>query len=42
MKINFIDPRNLAEIQANSLLGFTVSSALIGCVIGGLTVAGWL
>jgi len=41
LKINFIDPRNLAEIQANSLLGFTVSSALIGCVIGGLT-GGWM
>ncbi len=31
----FVLPRGLAEISANSLLGFTVSSALIGCVIGG-------
>lgn len=36
LRINFIDPRGLSEIQANSLLGFTVSSALIGCIIGGL------
>lgn len=41
LKINFIDPRNLPETLANSLLGFTVSSALIGCIIGGLT-GGWL
>jgi len=41
LKINFIDPRNLNEISANSLLGFTVSSALIGCVIGGL-IGGWM
>lgn len=32
--INFIDPRGLGEAAANSLLGFAVSSALIGCVIG--------
>ena len=43
----FIDPRfaNLANpAQANaasSLLGFVVSSALIGCIIGGL-VGGWV
>lgn len=36
LRINFIDPRGLSEIQANSLLGITVSSALIGCIIGGL------
>jgi len=36
LKINFIDPRNLNEMAANSLLGFTVSSALIGCIVGGL------
>ena len=41
LKINFIDPRNLSEISANSLLGFTVSSALIGCIIGGL-IGGWM
>jgi SP family xylose:H+ symportor-like MFS transporter len=31
----FVLPRGLSEISANSLLGLTVSSALIGCVIGG-------
>jgi len=31
----FILPRELGGDAANSLLGFTVSSALIGCVIGG-------
>jgi SP family xylose:H+ symportor-like MFS transporter len=41
LKINFIDPRNLNEILANSLLGFTVSSALIGCILGGL-LSGWM
>ena len=41
LKINFIDPRNLSETMANSLLGFTVSSALIGCIIGGLA-GGWM
>jgi len=41
LKINFIDPRNLSEMAANSLLGFTVSSALIGCIIGGL-IGGWM
>ena len=32
----FIVPRGLEELAANSLEGFTVSSALIGCIIGGL------
>ena len=41
LKINFIDPRNLSEINANSLLGLTVSSALIGCIFGGLA-GGWM
>lgn len=31
----FIKPQGLSEISANSLLGFTVASALIGCIIGG-------
>ncbi len=35
--INFVDPLQLSETATNSLLGFAVSSALIGCVIGGLT-----
>lgn len=33
----FIDPVGLSETAANSRLGFAVSSALIGCIIGGLT-----
>lgn len=33
----FIDPSGLAETAANSRLGFVVSSALIGCIIGGFT-----
>ncbi len=37
----FVLPRGLAEISANSLLGFAVSSALIGCVIGG-AIAGFM
>lgn len=41
LKINFIDPRGLDEMAANSLLGFTVSSALIGCILGGL-MGGWM
>ncbi len=36
LRINFVDPRGLAEAAANSLEGFAVSSALIGCVVGGL------
>jgi len=31
----FVDPRGLDELSSNSLLGFAVSSALIGCIIGG-------
>ena len=47
LRAYFINPRfaNLADpAQANaasSLLGFVVSSALIGCVIGGL-MGGWV
>ncbi|MBK7175232.1 MAG: D-xylose transporter XylE [Bacteroidales bacterium] len=41
LKINFIDPRGLQETAANSLLGFTVSAALVGCIIGGL-LGGWI
>ena len=37
----FIAPRNLDPNAANSLLGFVVSSALIGCIIGGL-IGGWV
>ncbi|MBV4365317.1 D-xylose transporter XylE [Erwinia phyllosphaerae] len=32
----FIAPRGLSESAANSLLGFCVASALIGCIIGGM------
>ncbi|WP_081489151.1 D-xylose transporter XylE [Shimwellia blattae] len=31
----FVEPRGLGEAAANSLLGFCVASALIGCIIGG-------
>jgi SP family xylose:H+ symportor-like MFS transporter len=31
---NFIEPRHLPEAARNSLSGFTVSCALLGCVIG--------
>ncbi len=37
LKSFFIAPLGLSELAANSLLGFTVSSALIGCIIGGLS-----
>jgi SP family xylose:H+ symportor-like MFS transporter len=47
LKAYFIDPRftdltNAAQANAaNSLLGFVVSSALIGCIVGGL-MGGWV
>jgi len=47
LKSYFIDPRfadlaNPAQANAaNSLLGFVVSSALIGCIVGGL-IGGWV
>jgi SP family xylose:H+ symportor-like MFS transporter len=47
LKAYFIDPRfadltNPAQANAaNSLLGFVVSSALIGCIFGGL-IGGWV
>lgn len=37
---NFIDPQNLEETARNSLSGFTIASALFGCVVGG-AIAGW-
>ncbi len=37
----FVEPQHLSETSANSLLGFCVASALIGCIIGGL-MAGYL
>lgn len=38
---NFIDPQGLEETARNSLSGFTIASALIGCVVGG-AIAGWV
>ena len=38
---NFIDPQQLAETARSSLSGWTVSSALFGCIIGAL-IAGWV
>ena len=38
---NFIDPLTMSETAKNSLSGFTISSALVGCIFGGL-IAGWL
>lgn len=42
LRAYFIDPRNLADTDAaSSLLGFVVSSALIGCIVGGI-IGGWV
>jgi MFS transporter, SP family, xylose:H+ symportor len=38
---NFIDPLHLSETARSSLSGWTVSSALFGCIIGA-AVAGWI
>jgi MFS transporter, SP family, xylose:H+ symportor len=38
---NFIDPQQLSETARSSLSGWTVSSALFGCIIGAI-VAGWV
>lgn len=38
---NFIAPQHLSETARDALSGFTVSSALFGCVIGG-AAAGWI
>jgi SP family xylose:H+ symportor-like MFS transporter len=38
---NFITPLHLSEIARNSLSGWTVSSALPGCVVGA-AIAGWI
>ncbi len=32
----FVEPRGLSEAGSNAMLGYIVSSALIGCIIGGL------
>ncbi|MGC8552591.1 MAG: D-xylose transporter XylE [Phycisphaerae bacterium] len=41
LKAYFITPRHLSPDEASSLLGFVVSSALIGCIIGGI-IGGWI
>jgi SP family xylose:H+ symportor-like MFS transporter len=38
---NFIDPLHLSETARSSLSGWTVSSALFGCIIGAV-IAGWV
>ena len=37
----FIDPLGLSETARTSLSGWTISSALVGCIIGA-AVAGWI
>ena len=37
----FIDPQGLAETARNNLSGFTISSALFGCILGAM-LAGWI
>src|SRR6202047_1699952 len=37
----FIDPLGLAETVRSSLSGWTISSALLGCIIGAM-LAGWI
>jgi MFS transporter, SP family, xylose:H+ symportor len=37
----FIDPLGLSETARSSLSGWTISSALVGCIIGA-AIAGWL
>jgi SP family xylose:H+ symportor-like MFS transporter len=41
LQVYFVDPKHLGPDAANSLLGFVVSSALIGCILGGL-IGGWV
>jgi SP family xylose:H+ symportor-like MFS transporter len=41
LRIYFIDPQHLTGNTANSLLGFLVSSALIGCIFGSV-IGGWV
>ena len=35
LEVFFIEPKNLGEFEASRLKGFIVSSALLGCIIGG-------
>lgn len=41
LKAYFIAPRHLGTDTASSLLGFVISSALIGCILGGI-IGGWV
>ena len=41
LKVVFIDPHGWPEAVANSWHGFLVSSALVGCIIGGIS-GGWV
>ncbi len=41
LRAYFIDSQHLGTDAANSLLGFVVSSALIGCIVGGI-IGGWV
>ncbi len=42
LRTYFVDPRHLGDADtADSLLGFIVSSALIGCIVGG-ALSGWV
>ena len=41
IKVFFVDPFQMDETGANAFLGFVVSSALLGCIIGG-ALGGWV
>jgi len=41
LRVFFIEPRHLDPDAANSLLGLVTSSALIGCILGGV-IGGWV
>ena len=41
LRAYFIEPRNLSPDAADSLQGFVTSSALIGCIVGGV-IGGWV
>ena len=41
IKVFFVDPFQMDETSANAFLGFVVSSALLGCIIGG-ALGGWV
>lgn len=42
LRVYFIDPQHYSDANtANTVLGFVVSSALIGCILGGM-IGGWV